>query len=212
MQQPPLFLTYAKFPSEKEAGELTGFLSAHQVPFIIEQDKTVLDKIYIGESFDPMTLLKIRSTDFERVNELVITDLVIDDSQVGKDYYLFQFSNEELLNVVHTPGEWNYFDRALAKKLLSERQVAVHGQTTSPDTQVYEPARLTKDRLVMQYLIAILLPLTGILIGYMTIKATQTLPNGQSVKMYDKDTRAHAQVILFIGLAWLVLFLWRFFF
>ncbi|KAI9447029.1 hypothetical protein F5148DRAFT_1153561 [Russula earlei] len=179
MEQPPQFLTYARFQSAKEAEELTSFLLKHQIAFQVEEDKDVLDKIYIGESFDPMTLLKIKSTDFERLNNLVITELEVDDSQCVHP-----------ANGITSTGplQRNFYQQ----NKLPYPGILLWWTPTSINLPGY--------------------PQTGTLIGYMTIKATKTLPNGQSVKMYDEHTRDHALVILFIGLVWLVLLVFQHFF
>jgi len=64
-------LTYAKFYSRQEAQPLAELLSQASIPVVIEEERNQLDKIYIGETLDPMVALKIPGRYFKKANQLV---------------------------------------------------------------------------------------------------------------------------------------------
>lgn len=192
-------LTYARFYTEEESTELCSFLQKHNIPYLIEKDREVLDKIYVGDTLDPMINLKISSKDFSKVNELILTDFEIDINQVAKDYYLFTFSDQELEQVLQGGNEWNYFDRALANKLLTEKNIFVTDTAQKTDALLFKPYHLSTGWLLAQYLMAIVFGYVGILIGAATLTAYKTMANGQKQKMYDAEAREHGWIILIIG-------------
>ena len=62
----PEFLTYSKFYTNEDAEYFTEILNKAGIEFKIEHEREVLDKIYVGETSDPMFLVKIP----EEVNEV----------------------------------------------------------------------------------------------------------------------------------------------
>jgi hypothetical protein len=201
------FLTYSKFYTEKQAEELSNFLKENNIEFLIEHEKELLDKIYLGNSLDALVLLKIKHEDFEKVNNLIVSKYTIDISTVDKDYYLFQFSNEELLDVMNNPEEWNYFDRALSKQILESSNKELLVNHTPDSNTTYSPIRLELIWLLAEYLLAIAFNYTGIIIGLITIVARKTLSNGKSVRIYDSWTIRHGYILMVVGLIRTIFFL-----
>jgi len=200
------YLTYSKFYTEAASEELSGFLAKHHIDYIIERDKDVLDKIYIGESLDPMVLLKIKDTDFTIVNDLVKNEFVVDISRVDTSYYLLNFSDNELQDVVNSPAEWNYFDRALAMQLLRQRNVPLVETHLVEQLVKYTPTRISMPLLLLEYIGSIGFIYVGIVIGLGTLLATKTQPNGRSAKMFDQFTRQHGIALLCIGVVRTLIF------
>ena len=193
-------LTYETFYTKEETKELTDLLDSAGILYEVEHNKNLLDKVYIGENLDPLIAVKIPSEHFEYVNEIVKDRAKSQVHNINPDYYLFQFSNEELIEVVKNKNEWNAFDQGLAEAILNERKVNYNASREKPVTVEYTPIRLEPVYLVLEYLLSIILPYAGIIIGLATITAFRTLHNGQKVKMYDEQTRQHAKIMLVIGI------------
>jgi hypothetical protein len=192
------FVTYLRFHTQGEASPILHLLDNSGINYKVESEKNILDNIYLGDSFDPMITLKIPPSDFERANGLLEKNADTDITQLNPDYYLLQFSNEELMDVVIHPGEWNYFDTALAKRLLAERNIPVPGFL--PPEDHYTPLRLAPVWIIMEVLLSIFFSFAGIIIGIATLAATKTLPSGRRVRIYDEVTRTNARVIIVIGI------------
>jgi len=205
------FLTYSRFYAAEQAWDLIAFLQKNHIDYTITQERDVLDKIYVGESLDPLISLKIKNADFEKVNELIIHDFPVDITQVNKDYYLFSFSDKELMDVLDPYNDWNYFDRALANRILQDRGGAT--DYISPVRPImFEPARISTVVLVGEYLLTLALPYIGIIIGLATLAAFKTSGDGRKVKLYDNVTRNHAVVMLCLGIVRTVVYLRRWIF
>ena len=65
------FFTYARFQTMDDAEMLTDVLTRHSVKYKIDHEANQLDKIYLGESLDPLFVIKIQQKDFCRVNGLL---------------------------------------------------------------------------------------------------------------------------------------------
>ena len=73
----------------------------------------------------------------------------------------------------------------------------------SPDS--YVPDRLSGGWIVFGYLLG-LWPIIGLINGLVLLNSRKTLPDGHTVKMYDKKTRQHGKVIIAISLVSTLLF------
>jgi hypothetical protein len=193
-------LTYGTYHTEEEAKDLTDLLETMQIRYEVERHKNALDKIYIGDDLSPTIAVKIKSNDFEAVNAALRLQAKNYTQAIDPGYYLLHFSNDELIAVIQNDNEWNAFDQGLAEKLLSERQVAYdRSKVNSPGEAVVKPYTIAPQYLVLEYLLSILAPYAGIIIGLATIAAFRTLRNGTKVKMYDDPSRNHGRILLVIG-------------
>lgn len=193
-------LTYAKFHTNEELATVTTILDRASIAYEIEKEKNLLDKVYIGESYDPMIALKIGSTDFITVNTLMVNSVEIDISSINKDYYLLHFSVDELISVIEHPYDWNYFDQALAKYLLAQQQIILPSAIPSSTTDIqYKPIGLGIQWLILEYLLSIVMVYAGIIIGGITLIAYKTLPDGKKTAIYNKQIRNHGKWMIVIG-------------
>lgn len=196
----PEFLTYTKVHTHEEAQELTTLLTAADIEFVIEAEKDPLDKAYVGESFDPYIAVKIPQHRFEEVNKLMLQQAQSQLDGINPDYYLFSFTDSELLDVLNKPDEWNHLDQALAQKLLADRKVEIPAAAASPvSVTAFKPYHLEIAWVIAEYLVSVAFAFAGILIGAFTLLAYKALRDGTKVKMYDKDTRTHATIMIAIG-------------
>lgn len=196
----PTYLTYPRFYDQEQSKELTDFLDRERVPYIIEKDREVLDKIYVGETLDPLIRIMIKSEDFAKVNDLMITRYPVDLAQLDTDYYLFSFSNSELQEVLSSPDNWNYLDRAIAAKLLEGKQLTNTNISQVAETVDPAPEQISAAWLIAQYLLSLVFPYVGILIGIATLAAYRTTPDGKKRNIYNANTRMHAKIMLGIGI------------
>ena len=202
------FLTHSKFHSQEEANEFISLLQNANIDFEMEREKNVLDKIYIGESLDPMFAVKIAENNFAEANSLLLANAQSQLNNINPDYYLFNFSNQELIDVVNSKNDWNIFDQALASKILSDRKIEI--PTDAKQTivnNVYTPIEIDAVWLILEYLLSIVVPFAGAIIGLATIFAYKTLGDGRKVKIYNETTRTHGKIIFAIGIVWLLMIL-----
>ena len=195
------FLTYTKFYSREEAQEFIDILQNSGIDFKIDHERDLLDKIYTGESVDPMISLKIPENRFEDINAILLSRAHTQLTDIDPNYYLFSFSDQELIDVLNGRNECNHFDQALAHKLLSDRKVKIPNENKiALDAESYSPLHLGSILLISQYLLTLLLPYVGVIVGLATLFAYKTLKSGEKAKMYDEATRQNAKVMLGLGI------------
>jgi hypothetical protein len=195
------YFTYASYHSEEDAQDLTQLLDEAAIPYKIEHNRNVLDKIYIGDEMSQLVDVKIEKEKFEQVNELMRNQATSQFNNIREDYYLLEFTDEELIDVVRNKNEWNAFDQGLAEKILNERKVTYDRSIiTNPASAGYMPTHINSSLVVIQYIFSILFPYAGILIGLATISAFKTLGDGTTVKIFDDQTRKHGKIMLVIGI------------
>ena len=167
MQQP--FLTYKK---NNDLGLIKSFaeiLEQHDIPFKIEDNTPDFDASFSFDALIQEYRLKIRAEDFERADE-VLKDLAKDQIyDVPEDYYLYDFREEELMDILVKPDEWGQLDYILAQKLLNDKGIDVDDQFVENLRrkrleELAKPEVVSKSRIITGYIFAFL---TGILSIYM---------------------------------------------
>jgi len=208
----PNFLTYSKFHTGQEASEFTTLLEHSRIEYEIVHERDPLDKVYTGESFDPMITVKIPEHRFEEVNKIMLSKAKLQLTDIDPNYYLFHFSNQELIDVINSPNEWNHFDQALAHKILSDKKIDIAASATiNPKEDIYIPIHMNSLWLILEYALTLLIPYVGIVIGLSSNFAYKTTNSGKKIKMYDKATQMHAIIMLILGIIRTCLFLFGFF-
>src|SRR5476651_2380419 len=111
----PEFLTFRKFNDPALASDLIALLDENHIEYQTEQNSLVGNPLLVsgGEATEEWTI-KLRQPDFDKVNTLLVADEAKAIDEVEKDYYLFDFTNEELREVLIKADEWSAFDFALA--------------------------------------------------------------------------------------------------
>ena len=82
-----------------------------------DKNPVVLGSLLTEKEF----LVKICQDDFDRADELLLQATEIKVEDLDPNYYLFGFSDEELIEILVKTNEWGEIDRILAPKLLIDR-------------------------------------------------------------------------------------------
>jgi len=201
--------TYRKFIYEDDALELIKILKENLITYELANNSSQLDSSFGGDINTKQFELKIPKEYFEQVEKLEEELVKADVENVDEDYHLFDYSDEELVEIVMKKEEWNKFDYLLAQKILKQR-----GKEINPDllkvinkqrieslsTQEESPTWL----LVIGYVCAFLGGLFGIFIGAYLMYYKKALPNGDRMYGFSRQDRSHGQNILIIsGIAFL---------
>ena len=197
--------TYTKFYAPEDAQFLITLLQQHNIPYSLEHEVNQLDKVYLGESIDPMFALKIPTDRFSDVNGLLAEQAKFDMLQPGFEHILQSSTTEELREVLNEPTSWNAYDVQVAASLLAEKTQV---QVTVPlnVTATYVPMKLELIWIILGYLCCLLgasyffyLAIAGFLAGLVVNQAKKTLKDGSIVKMYDKKSRLHGRIMMALG-------------
>lgn len=198
------YITYGKYNDSGQLDLIINLLDENKIPYSIEDNSRDAPDIIIGQDTGNKYLIKILPDDFIKVNSLLDNEAQKELDSIEKDYYLFLFSNEELLEVISQPDSWCALDRKLAKKLLNERGIEISDtlEKTFFDKRINELTKKEESStiwMIVGYISAFLGGFLGIAIGLTLWTHRKILPNGNRVFVYKSSDRTHGMIIFFIG-------------
>ncbi len=200
----PTYSTYELFHDKDSARELIRILKKHHIEYQFEDDSPSFDPTFANNDFQRDFRVKIRPKDFQQVDELMVRIAESQFAQVTPDYFLFSFTNKELLNVIAKRDEWGHFNWAFAQKLLRDKGIPVSQEQLNLlyQRRIDELAK-PKDEsgvwIFAGYIFALLGGLLGLFIGWHLTTFKKTLPNGQQEYGYSSKDRMHGKYILAIS-------------
>lgn len=207
------FLTYQTFSNEDDAKALVALLEDHNITCVLKDTSVAFDQTFSNNDLNKVFDVKLKRSDFEIADKLQFEESASQLNNIGSDYYLFEFSNEELKEVLMKNDEWSKLDYLLAQKILRERGLEVskeylHALNEQRATELAKPEESEKVWIIAGYVFAALGGLLGIFIGFHLLTHKKTLRNGERVYTYSTSDRRHGSrilttaVIFFIG--WLL--------
>ena len=206
------FLRYRKFIYKEDALELIKILKDNDIDYQLEENPIGIDANFGADVNNNEFILKIDKNVFGKVEKLEEELMKSNINNVDENYYLYEFSDEELIEIIIKKEEWNKFDYLLAQKILKER-----GKEINPELlNVIEKQRLEelskqeelpKMWIYFGYFFAIIGGFLGVLIGYYIMSYKKTLSNGESVYFYKKEDRKQGQNILICSIIGIVFWL-----
>jgi len=198
------FFTFQKFNDPVLAAAICAQLQAEGIPCMVVKEAPVFDVSFANNDFEPTTHLKLATADFSRAHTALEKYYQSQLSSMDPDYYLFFFTDAELLEIVRKPDEWGHLDYALAKKLLDEHGIGV----TPALIEEYRQQRIvelsqtetTHPLLIFfGYFSAVFGGLIGFLLGYILTHLKKTLPTGERRYIYPLEERKHGKRMLVIS-------------
>lgn len=199
------YVVYKKFYEKDQVNAVAQILSEHGIEFETTEDSGSLDSLYGDKLFDKQFFIKIKETDFSKTDSILLSIAGKELETVDKDHYLYDFTDEELFDILSKPDEWNEFDCLLSKKILKERGKEISTDTINllkkrRITELAKPEEGQKNWIYVGYLFAMLGGLLGIFIGWHLSTFKKILPNGQRVLGYKPEDRRHGRRIFIIGI------------
>lgn len=206
-----LHITFRTAPTKREAEEMVELLAKNGIKSVITKDSGDLDAAIQGESLSNKFEIHIRETQHEAAEAILIVEAKKDLEKITSDYYLHNFSDEELLKVLVEHNEWSEFDVLCSEKILSNRDVIVdleeiEKQRTLRDASFETPENGQVGWIVFGYIASFLGGFIGILLGYSLWKSKKRLPNGRKVPAYNQGIRRHGKNIFYIGIVIFLIF------
>ena len=206
------FSTYRKFIYKEDALDLIEVLEENKIDFVLEDNSMRVDSSFGKTENNAEFLLKIKKENFQKVEKIEEDIIVKNLNKVDKNYYLFDSSDEELMEIILKKEEWSKFDYFLAQKILKER-----GKEISPDllntinkTRLKELSNyeVTPNWLIyLGYFFAVIGGFFGVVIGLYILKMKKTLPNGETMYVYNNEDRKRGESVLISSIIGIVFWL-----
>ncbi len=206
---------YRDFHSLKQAEEFAAILDLNRIPYKLEKSQTLLDAAIVGHGLIPPALIKIRSYDFTRLNE-ILREKVLNDPHLVDGHYLQQLDDKELIDIVRNPIEWNVEDVAIARRILGDRGIPIPREHVEHFTKkINEELRKGKKAnplwlvfylafvLLGGFLINPFLLIGGIGMGWYYWQDKTIDNEGGKFYTFEKNSRLYGKAIFYFG--WLSL-------
>lgn len=217
------FVTFQTFSDRNSAMELIYLLEENQIPFVLDEFFPFHNPLFSSEKEAIKEFhVQLQKESFPKVQQLLLNINREELESVASDYYLFAFSDQELLDIIEKSYEWSAFDYLLALKLLQERGVKIDVDriVKIKEEKLEELAKPEKDQgfwIYIGYILALIswyfLPtyggITSLIIGVHLYTSKKTLPNGDRIFTHSKSNRIHGVVITIIGILAFILFFFR---
>ncbi len=196
---------FRKFPTLEEAKQLTELLDKNKVPYKLEDYSNQADITFMGQNLDLKVIIKAKIADFPKIEKLIDSENKITLDQVEKEHYLFDFTNEELTEILIKPDEWSNYDYKVAELILKNRGIVISEEFIENIKKQRYYALNKKETysstwIIIGYISAFLGGLLGFAIGLGLWLMKKKLPNGDKVYIYDDNYRLHGKRITILGL------------
>ncbi|EPR74955.1 hypothetical protein ADIWIN_0042 [Winogradskyella psychrotolerans RS-3] len=196
---------FRKFPSLEQASELKALLNENNIETILDDNAPSVDVTFTGNTLQNEIEVRIKQTDFKKAESILEKEVENLIETIDKDYYLFEFTDEELYDILLKSDEWNAFDYTLAQKILLQRGKPIDKDLLNSLKderlkQLAEPEGNQKPWIIAGYFFAFLGGFLGLIIGYFLWTSKKTLPDGQKIYTYAENDRKHGKYIFYISL------------
>lgn len=212
------FVTFRTLYSEEAANQMAQFFEQHQIPCKLGADMRKRDHIFIGGIMDFEYYVQIEPDDFDRANQLLDQEAEGELKDVPDDYYLYDFTMEELQAVRNDRSKWSNLDYVLAGKLLQEKQsasltpeAAAPAKTAAPTTTVIrEPRAHTLLEIVLLglgYALLFFYPLIPVVGGLLIARTKKPVAGGKTQYEFSQPSRVLGYILSVCGLLFFLYFL-----
>jgi len=206
------FLTYQRFMNEQDARDLADLLKDNGVEFQWEDGTASFDPSFANNAVHKEFRVKLKPVDFQRADDLLLEQSSALLNEIEQDYYLFQFSDEELFEVLEKRDAWSKFDYLLAQKLLKERgkSFSIAELEAMRNRRIEELAKPDTGQtlwVAVGYVSVLFGGLFGVFLGWHLYSHKKTLPDGTRAYGYTEKDRKQGRIIFFLGLVSFLIFL-----
>lgn len=200
------YLIYRYFMDLEEAANTLKILQENSIPGEIKFVEGQLDPLFTGDNLSPKYELKIDGNDFEKADAILdeLAEKELENYEIDPDYYLYQFTNEELMDILTKPHEWNSFDFVLAKSILRKRNVDLDPEKIEEKKQehldaLFKPERPKAIWIYVGYFFSVGGGFIGLIMGTHYAFSKKVMPDGSKVYTYDELTRKDGKLMLVIS-------------
>lgn len=201
---------YKSFDTAEIASLLTDLLAENSIPFEVYGPEGKIEDFDREGSYSSLEI-NVLESDFDKVDKLIEDRADQELETVAKDYFIFEFSNDELKEVLIHADEWSALDLALAHKLLKDR-----GEPMDKDQlEIWRAERIAKSAepqdasqgwVVISYVLAFILPLISLITGLVYMRAKKIDLNDNAVPKYSAETKKHGKMLFTISLFMMIIY------
>lgn len=206
------FVTFRKFIDTEAAEEVCELLTNAEIEHRLLDSSHAYVKFAGYSQIEPGIIINIQSKDFERADKVLDSYYLKQIETVDKDHYIFEFSDDELKEIIKNPYDWGSLDFHLAKKLLNDKGFEFSGDYAEERKaeklkELSQVKKVSTYKLVIGYIFAIFLPAVSLIIGLLIVNTRNVLPNGEKPYAYTNSDRLHGKIMVTISVIWVTIFI-----
>lgn len=210
--------------------EIASVLDNHSIEYKILDNEKDFDPSFVTNPGKIEYQLIISKENFEVANRAV-SEYYAHEITIPDQYYLLEYSDEDLKEILFKKDEWNEFDYEVAKKILTARGENITEQELNSINEKrleslrseYEKPEEVKNYITFGYIFAIIGCIVSLFWGMLIfvsyaialaiIKLKKQLPNGERVYYFNEKDRKHGKRILILSIIftvfWFLVFIIR---
>jgi hypothetical protein len=205
-----LIPVFDKYFTNDDAEYYRGLFAANGLHPIIDKPANSFDAIFGNTNVDLLYILRLPASEFDKATKLIEQE--IRKNELPHDYYLNQFDNDELYNILKNPKEWSRQDVVAARILLEKRKYPVDEIRLNEEKQREKLKHRDKQKinlpvLILFYIIAPLGALLPVVAGLIIYTWKETDIDGRRDFAFSPKYRQHGLLVAAIGMiscvAWL---------
>lgn len=194
-------MLFQKFTDLESAEMILDEFKKNGIECHIEDNNHAYVSVVGFNSIDFAVALNIKQCDFVKAEEVLGLFYERHIAAIDPEYYLFNFTTEELREILYNPLEWGLLDYHLAKQILINRGVPVdEGQLKLVKAEKIADLGKAKPispfRLFVYYLFCFVFPPYSMVNGFLIVNGGSTLPNGQKVYSRPEKDRRHGKIMI----------------
>jgi len=206
--QPMGFEVYRRYLSEEEAKLCAEILNAAHIETILEAPAQIATEIITGEGFNIEWLLKIKAEDFTAAERLLQKSEEMNPIDL-EAYYLNDFSNDELMDILNHFDEWSSMDYETAVVILESRGKKIPAPELDQLKagrleEIRKPKQITKLQIAVAAFFILLGGIVGFAMGYNIMNEKNVDPLGNQYYTYDSDSRKIGKNIFIVGVLFFI--------
>lgn len=203
--------TFMSITDAVVADEIVQVLQEHNIAYKLQDTSKDFDASFANNGAKDSFLIMLHVEDFDKASTLLEENTTLNIDEIDSRHPLFDFTTEELKDVVKNYDEWHPADVKLAKHLLEKQNVFVENaeiteQQNQKKTAALAPEKSSILTLAMGYVFCLMGGLAGIGIAIFLMTGKRTLPDGTKKYIYSKSDRAHGLYMLMAGVIGFLIF------
>ena len=198
------YVAYKKFTDLDSAEEVLRLLKENNIECHLLDETFASVKIVGYNPIDFGITLNIKPNDFGKANTILKQYYLDEIEKADTTYYLFDFADNELMEIVEKPYEWGDFDVHLARKILKGRGVVINEASieTKKEAAIADLSKIIPVsglRIICGYLFAFIFPPYSMISGFLIVHNRNILPNGKKVYLHSEADRKHGKIIVMLS-------------
>ncbi|MGQ3012958.1 MAG: hypothetical protein ACT6QS_04595 [Flavobacteriales bacterium] len=196
------YRVFRKFPQQEQALELQQMLLQKGIESVIDEDSFLVDITFTNPEQQQKEFFVKLAPEYFPVAETLLTEIALQELPlIPKDYYLYDFDDSDLQDIIKNPQEWSKTDYLLAKQILQERSFSATDIEMAEKQVIAERETPKNGGLLIPtgYLMSIAGGYLGLLIGILLYNTKRPVPDGRRIFFYTKETRKHGLYMIVIS-------------